>query len=235
MITGLITMGCEKGFFFRSDTEVTVKTILIPFEEISVNDIFEIELKNDTVFSAQMTGRKNILDNISVEVIGNSLEISDKNSYKWLPDYPVVKLLISFPDLSLIDINSASRVYSKDTLNISRLSILAGAQLIELDLAVDALYIHLRTGTDNYGHYTLKGYTESSDLWLFGSAQLWAGKLRTNTARVRNYSIGDCYVYVNNELRVWLEHYGNIYYYGSPEEIIIERESSRGRLIKVDD
>jgi len=204
---------------------------LDPFGEIMIEDIFVIELKNDTVFSVRIESNEDIIDNISYRVENNRLVLNDNNSYKWLPDYPLAKLTISFPDISDININAPAKMFSKDTLTVDSLSLSAGAQLIDLDLIVNAKHIYLWTGSDNYGHYTLRGYTKSSDLRIYGSAQLYAGELKTEYAWVRNYSIGDCYVYAEKQLRVWLKHYGNIYYYGTPEEIIIEQKDSRGRLI----
>jgi hypothetical protein len=231
MLAAGIFHGCDKGIFFRSSPEVTKETILTPFGGISVNSIFQIELRSDPDFSISLTGPESILENISFEVVDNVLEISDGNSYQWLPDYPVVRIVITFPDLEMIDLNSASAIYSLDALDIADLTVIAMAQLIELDLIVDAGRVYLRTGTDNYGHYTFRGKTELLELHVFGSSQVWAEELAAGTARVRNFSIADCHVYAEDQLRVWLEHYGNIYYYGSPEEVIVESDNSRGKLI----
>ena len=232
MLAGILTKGCGRDVFFRVSPEVTEEIKLDPFGEISVNSIFDIELQTGQEFSIQLTGREKVLENIFIEVAENRLELTDGNSFIWLPDYPVVKLLITFPDISTININSASSITSRDTLHLSRLTIGATSQLIETDLTINVSNLFLWTGTDNYGHYTFKGHSDILELRVFGSAQVWAEELRTGAARVRNYSIADCHVYADDELRVWLEHYGNIYYYSAPEEIIIESEESRGRLIQ---
>jgi hypothetical protein len=229
----LVPSGCDRGLFFRSEPDLSQKTVLSPFDIISINGMFETELKNDTLFSLEITGRESILKGISFNVTGNALVIRDDNSFKWLPDYPVSKLTISFPDISTLNINSSSLLYSSDTLNISGLTIFAGAQLIEADLIINSPVFHLRTGTDNYGHYTLRGSAETSDLQVYGSAQVWAAELLTGSANIRNYSTGDCHVHALDTLRVWLEHYGNIKYYGSPGNIIVESRNSRGSLIPV--
>jgi hypothetical protein len=225
--------GCEKGPLSRKHREISEKIILQGFEEVSVNDIFNVVLKNDTVFSVEFTGREDILKNVSLISPDNSLFIHDNNAFKWLPDYPRVTATISFPDLNILNINSASRISSPDTLFVSGLTIMANAQLIEADLILHATAISLVTGSDNYGHYTLKGFAHTSLFNISGSAQLWAGDLETGRAQVENRSTGDCYVNVNNELRVWLEHYGNIYYTGSPDHLIIESRTSRGNLIRI--
>lgn len=229
----LLGTGCEKSIFFSSEQKVSKKIFLDPFGEMEVNDIFAIELRNDSVFSVELTGGKNLVDNISFSISENRLELKDNNSLKWLPDYPGVRLTVSLPDINVITLNAPARIFSADTLNVSSLSVISLRLLTETDLTVKASHIHLRTQTTDFGHYTFKGKSESSDLVIFGSAQLHAVELETSDARVRNYSTGDCYVHASNLLRVRLEHYGNIYYRGSPGEIIIERMNSRGRLIEI--
>jgi hypothetical protein len=224
--------GCDKNVFFRDSPMVTKNIVLPHFNEISVNSIFRIELRNSPEFSISLTGPESILENVSYEVTGNGLEISDRNRYQWLPDYPVVDLVIAFPDLGKININSASSIFSPDTLHVAGLRITGMAQLAELDLTVNSGSIYLRTGTDNYGHYTFRGKAGYINLLVFGSAQVRARDLITERALVRNFSIADCHVYATDQLRAWLEHYGNIYYYGSPEEVILEAQESSGRLIR---
>ncbi len=231
----LFFTGCEKNIFFRNEPVVTEKIILDRFEGISINSIFDIELRNDTVYSVVLTGRQNILDNITVKTEDFTLELTDENNYRWMPDYPFVKLLITIPDARdiNININSPSFIYSTDTLHTSRLTIISGTQLIRTDLLVNSSHISLWTTSDDYGHYTFSGNTETSDMRLYGSSQLWADKLESGSVNIRNYSIGDCHVNVTGTLRVWLGHYGNVYYSGSPDEVIIELKRSTGRLIEI--
>lgn len=235
LLVGGLPGGCEKGVFFRTDTIIAESFVLDPFDEIMIEDIFVIELKNDSVFSVIIESSEDIMENISYDIKDNKLLLNDNNSYKWMPDYPFAKLTISFPCIRVLNINKASEVFSEDTLNIDQLSIFCNAQLIDLDLAVNAGHISLRTETDNYGQYTLRGSAESADLRVFGSAQLWADGLANKNAMVRNYSIGDCHISAEKQLKVWIEKYGNVYYYGIPEEIIVESMTSRGRLIKKDE
>ena len=235
LMTGLWG-GCEKSPFFKSGPEITHKVIFPPFGEIYAGNIFEIELRNDTLFSLEMTGTENMLEKIGYSVIDGRLELTDKNSLKWLPDYPRVKLTISFPGISEITLSLAepSYVFSKDTLVVSSLSLLPEGLLAEIDLTVDASYLFLRTRYDDFGHYIFRGKSENAEFRFFGSAKVDASKLVAKNASVRNVSIGDCYVNVTDLLRVWLIHYGNVYYSGRPEEVIIESMGSKGRLIPAD-
>lgn len=234
LLTGFFLLtACEKGAFFLSGPETARDHNLPPFGEIHVNDIFDIELKTGTVHSIQMEGPERILENISFDVMEDTLQLSDMNSFKWLPDYPRVRLVVSFPDLQKIRINSPSRISSSGTLSLNSLTIISNGKMAELDLTVDTPYLYFRPASDDFGHYTFRGYAYTADMWVFGSSQLQAGELITENTRIRNYSLGDCHVHAENTLRVWLGHYGNIYYTGSPTQVIIGLMNSRGRLIRV--
>lgn len=232
LLTAGILTACEKGIFSTDYT--TVKEYnLPPFGDINVNGIFEIELKNDTLYSLRMEGNGRLLDNISFFMDGDTLKLADDNSFKWLPDYPPARLIISFPDIRGIRLNSPSAVRTPDTLTLSRLSITSAGLTAEMDLTVDITNLFFTTSYDDFGYYILRGKSDNADIRIFGTAQLEAGGLRINNAWIRNYSTHDCRVRAENRLRVWLGHYGNIYYSGSPEEIIIELMDSRGRLIPI--
>ncbi|MGF1586698.1 MAG: head GIN domain-containing protein [Bacteroidales bacterium] len=230
----VLILSCSKSEFLISEPDIVKEEILPPFGEIIVNSIFDIELGNSPEFFIKMTGKKDILENISFQVKDGALVLTDGNSFRWLPDYPRVHITISFPDINSITLNTPSNVFSNDTLNVSDLSIVSEGNISEIDLTVKALSVNLRTSWTNFGNYTLKGQAENSNISIFGSARLDALELQTNNARISNSSMGNCYVNVKGQLRVWLGHYGNIYYQGSPEEIIIEKMVSRGRLIQIE-
>jgi hypothetical protein len=223
-----------KSDFLNSGPDITEEIVLDPFGELIVNDIFKIELRNDTVFSIRIKGKKGILEKISFIQGENTLELFDGNSRQWLPGYLPPVVTVSFPEISTIRLNAPARVFTADTLMINNLGIYSTGGMADVDITLKANRISLTTNYTDFGYYILKGRTESSYVDIFGSAQLWAGELITKNSRVRNHSIGDCHVHASERLSVLLGHYGNIYYTGSPEEIIIEKMESRGRLYKLD-
>jgi hypothetical protein len=228
----MLVIACRKSDFSSAGPSISVKTILDPFGEVIVNDIFDIEIRNDTLFSIEITGKKSILDKITFIAGENILEFYDGNSYQWLPDYPRPVVTLSFPDNISILLNAPAKIYSADTLRVNNLGINSTGGMADVDITVDAVNILLMTNYTDFGYYRLSGRAENSEILIFGSAQLKAEELLTKNSRVRNYSIGDCHVHASEKLTVLLGHYGNIYYHGSPGEIIIERMESRGRLVK---
>ena len=228
----VIPAGCGKEVF--RGPEVIERTELAPFTDINVNGIFDVQLSNADTFLIQLTGHKNIIQNIDYTVNGYVLELSDGNPGQWMPDYPHVRLIIGFPDLQRITINSPSKVFSKDTIHSNSFSVRAYGLLTEIDIAINTERFFLTTSYEDFGYYEIRGSTTNSEIRIYGSAQLHASDLYSEFAWIRNFSIGDCHVHVNRHLRALLGHYGNIYYYGSPEEITIDRMESRGRLIRGD-
>jgi hypothetical protein len=230
----LSLLSCAESEFFNPEPDVTEKIQVDPFGEITVNGIFNIELRNDSLFSVTMTGKMSILDNISINVHGNSLVLDDMNRRRWLPDYPRVSLVISFPDVALLWLNAPVTLYSTDTLRVRNLDIVSAGQFAGVDLTLTATAVSLRTSGNDFSFFTLRGYAERSYIRIYGSAQVDAGGLATGETQVRNYSIGHAWVNAENRLRVWLEHYGNVYYRGDPDEVIIESMRSEGRLLEMD-
>ena len=224
--------GCGKSTFFPDDP-ASVDHTLPAFTDIHVNSIFDVELKNDSVYSIRIEGDKGLIENISFDVVADSLILSDNNSFSWLPDYPRSKLIIGVPELRRIWINSPSFVYSTDTLSLTRFSVFSVGLVAEVDLTLKANNLYFTTDYNNFGYYILRGAVHEADIRTYGSVQLDAKELSINNANVRNYSTGDSFVRVENRLRAWLGHYGNIYYSGSPDNIVIEYMESRGRLINL--
>ena len=240
IFTGLLPLlallhGCGKSIFFADDPAV-IEHPLPAFAEIKVNSVFDIELRNDSLYSIRLEGNKGLIENISFDIVADTLKLSDDNSFVWLPDYPRTKLVISMPEMRRIGVwlNSPAKLYSSDTLSLSRLSVFSIEKMAEIDLTLNTNYLSFNTDYNNFGYYILRGITHEADLRTYGSAHLDAGELHVNNASVRNVSIGDTYIHVENQLRAWLIHYGNIYYSGSPDDVVIEYMESRGRLIYLD-
>ena len=227
----LMISGCNKEIFTGPETSVTKE--LKPFNEIIINSIFDIQLGNADTFLIELIGNEKIIKNIEYGISDGVLYLSDNNSGQWLPDYPHVTLNISFPDLERMTSEAPVKVFTNDTLHLKSFSFRSYGLLSEIDLVIKSDRFFLSTSSADFGYYKISGKSAHSDIRVYGSGQVDASALITDFSRVRNYSIGDCHVYVTKHLVAMLGHYGNIYYRGSPERITIERKESRGRLIEV--
>jgi hypothetical protein len=230
IIALLLLSACEK-IFFKDDKIIHRDILTGQFRKIVINSIFDIELKNDSLHSITVIGNSNIIENISIDLHDGALIIADRNSFQCLPDYPKPKLLITFPDLDTLKLNSPVSLISSDTIRVNRLSIISTGNIAEIDLTLSASWLSFSTSWNDFGYHKFRGMADDAEFYFYGSAQLDASELLVCRALVNNESIADAYVNVTELLRVRLWHYGNIYYVNSPDSIFIEIMNSKGRLI----
>ncbi|MCF8226350.1 MAG: DUF2807 domain-containing protein [Bacteroidales bacterium] len=236
MILAMVVSSCEKIIFSDNGELVRLETEFESFSQISFYDIFDVEIAVDTVFSVSVETDEEFLDQISVTLDSGNLILNDHNVLKILTDYPRPFVRITLPYLNdHILLKAPVRITSSDTLRIPKLRIVSLGKAADIDLCIDTDHFQITTGSDNFGFYRVRGYSDNSRLWPRGSSIFDASELETKNCYVFNNSIGDCTVNVRGTLEAGLDRAGNIYYYGRPEEIVILEESGTGKLIQVDD
>ena len=235
LATVVFNVSCEKTIFFTRDQDHTIYIESEAFDTVFINDIFNIELRSDSLHSIRLEGGERLIKNISVRTVNNSLHLKDNNSFKWLPDYPEARITISFPALGRMVLMSPCTITSNDTLHLDNISFYSIGHTAIMDITVNAHSISFTTDGNNFGHYTFRGYSRHADLWQRGSSKLFAEDMETEFMKITNNSIADSYVHANRQLIAVINHYGNVYYRGDPEEIIIEDMSSRGSLYRLEE
>lgn len=226
---------CEKLIF--SDNEPIQKSFnsYNYFSQISIYDIFEIELKTDSIFSVELETSQKYIENISIILDSAELVIEDNNNFKGLADYPRPKLIITFPKLdNQLLLKAPVKLSSIDTLQLAKLKLILLGKTGEFDLTMDVDNFQMVTGSDNFGYYIFRGKANSTRFWPRGSSQVDASELYSQNCYVYNNSIGDCYVNVSQKLEAKLNTIGDVIYCGSPKEIVIIEESGSGRVIDAD-
>jgi Putative auto-transporter adhesin, head GIN domain len=225
---------CEKILFSDTGKLSSATYQYDEFTRISVYDIFDIEIDNDSVFSVKLTTPENLLPNISfnLDSTGN-LSIYDNNQHKWLPEYPRPKLKIVFPSLDdYMLIKAPVKITSTDTIRLNKLRFVFLGKTGEFNIKMNTPYFQMETGSDNFAKYVFGGVAHYANIWARGSSIVDASHLQSDSCYVYNNSIGDCRVTASKKLTVRLNTLGNIYYTGNPDEIVIQEERGEGRLIK---
>lgn len=229
----LVLTSCEKIIFSDQGDKIQQKTSFAEISQITVNDIFEIELKSDSFYSIEIETFERFIDDISSSLDSGNLTIFDDNQLKWLADYPRPKVIITFPALAKnIVLNAPVNMYSLDTVKIQKLAIVHIGKTGEIELLIDTEQFQFALGSDNSGIYSIRGKAGYAKIWPRGSGVVDASELLTDSSYVYNNSIGDCKINVKEKLEVRMNTLGNIIYYGSPEQIVILEESGSGRLLK---
>ncbi|OFX61605.1 MAG: hypothetical protein A2046_09890 [Bacteroidetes bacterium GWA2_30_7] len=227
-ITALFLSSCKKDNL-KDNKYYT----LTPFNRIELNSTFDVYLNEDSNYSINIVGDKNIIENITFYIEDNILKISNKQKLKWLtPTKNKVELYINSKPLRMI--------VAKQTCNINTLSAIT-SDVIGLVLSSKANQANLELNCNEFyywndfpcgGKLTLYGKTEKIKLWNFAIMSIDAKNLITNYALVENSSKGNCEVTVLKEFEYSIFGTGDIILNGSPPKIIENQLKSSGALIK---
>ena len=222
---------CEKILFSGEGQEVVKTESYEYFSKLTFYDIFDVELKTDSVYSVKLFTYEKYLHNISIQLDSAELVFSDFNFNRWLPDYPRPKVIIGFPQLDdQILTRSPIDLTSYDTLKLEKLDLIILGKTGNFDLTINIKRFKFVTGSDNFDFFHFRGRAGYAFIWPRGSTQVDASQLACDDCHVYNNSVGDCYVNVNHKIEARLNTAGNVIYSGNPEEIVIIEESGSGRL-----
>ncbi len=229
----LIT-SCDNALF-NTGSIITKNIEILDFDEIYVEDIFEIYLIQDTVCKIEVKGGSNVIPNLEFNVDEDKkLTINDNNSARWSRDYDKIKLYISVDTLRFLELNAPSKIVSQNTLITPELKIFSIADFAEIELNLNCNNCYVVNSGTSGGIIHLSGETNSFTFWARASIQINAENFMANYVTVKTESIGDCSINVNKELSVEILRSGNVYYKGNPETIEYVNEKAKEQLIRLD-
>lgn len=231
LIITIISCTKHNAAFKTTGKIIKEHRLLSDFNEIELNNIFNVYITNDTINKITLEGGTNLLPFIKTEVNNNTLTIKDNNKCNWLRSYKKeTNLYISAKSLSSLIINGECNVYSTDTIKCNEFSVVVFSGIAKVDLTVNNAITHLTVHAGT-GDYTLRGKTNYAYLYSFGTCYFWAKELNADNIYVTNKSTGNDYIFANNEIRGEINGSGNIYYSGNPQTVDI-KQTSTGRVIK---
>ena len=206
-----------------------------PFKSIDIRSVLSVYLVQDSFYSVDIVADDDIISYIDATIHGDVLTLVDNRNVKWTtPESNEIKVYVHAPDHGMINAYSTYSLYSVNPIT-SGLAIFHQPNVsfseIDLTLANDSFYYW-----NNYmcgGKLTLRGQCESFDINNYALHQVNASELTAQAGVISTYAKADCRVHVTGQLTYSLNGQGNIYVYGSPNELIMQEHTSTGRLIKV--
>ena len=209
---------------------------LASFDQIELNDAFEVFLSEANNASAEIIGYENIIGHIDLKVENNILSIANNKNVKWLsPGKNKIMIYINSPPLKKIVAAEGCNIQTLTPITSEEFGLILTGKANEatLELGVNTFYYwnNIPCG----GKLTLSGKAETLKIWNFALMSVDAKSLTSKNAIVENSSAGDCEVNVLNKLEYSIKGKGNIHLYGTPLEIIengSSASSDSGILIK---
>ncbi len=231
LILFLALISCDDALFNAGDT-ITKEFEMDEFDEIYINDIFNVCLIQDTIYKITVRGGSNLISNIEFDLNEHILNVNDNNTARWSRKYERIQINIHFKSLERFILKESSYIYSIDTIRCDDFLIHALAEFCDIDLIISANKLHFANSSTSGGLYNIKGKTENFIAWIRGSGQLQADNFNSKYIYLRTTTIGDCYVFAENELTVKFENTGLIFYKGDPQ-INNETPNYNNQLIKI--
>ena len=233
LLLPLFFSSCNKALFDAGDTVTKEIKIDSSFTTIHVGNIFDIVLVNDTVNKVLVTCGENLLPYVSIEVKDGVLYLNHSVKETWSRSYQRIKLEVHLTFGPHIDIHEPVSLKTKGIFKCDNFTIVDWWKVSEVDVNIDANFCGIYMSSDNFGYFKVKGKTQNADIWGWGSAYVHADSLVAQNCHVLQRGMADVYVNVTGQLSVALEFTGDVYYTGNPAQVIIEKQTSSGKLIKL--
>lgn len=227
-----IIFSCQKASdcFKSSGKEITIEKTLNNFDSLYVNDVFEVELTQDTINSISITGNEAFVNSTTFKIENNTLILENNHKCKFMkPKTNSIFVNIHVKEISFISLGGSSKVFSKNELiNDYEIGLVCKSKYNDANLIVNSKVFYFWNNHLNGGKIKVKGNVETLKLWNTSLASVDATELNTKNVLVENNSKGDCKVLVSNKLDCTITGTGNVYYFGAPKTIIYNDSLSIG-------
>lgn len=211
--------------------EVTVDT----FEKILINERVTLVIIEGPTQQVIIETGKNLLPDVTAEVIDNQLIVSDNNKCNFVRDYGLTKVMVTSPNITEIRNSSEQAVTSDGVLTFPSLRLLSEdwqndyLNVGDFNLSVNSSSIIIVS--NGISNFYLNGTSNNLNVtFAAGDSRLEAQNLIANNVRLTNKSSNDMLVNPQDKLEGDIYSLGDIISFNEPP-IVDVTEHYQGRLI----
>ncbi len=225
-----LTLSCD------DPSDIITKNIEIRnFNQIYVNDIFDINIIQDSTCKIEIIAESNLIPKLKFSVDENRiLHLNNDNSSRWADNYITPILNISIDTLRYITLNTPSKIGSQNTLLTHELIIVSKAEYSDISLNINCNNFFFACSETSGGELYVEGITNNFTTNQRGSYAINAENFISNFVYITQESIADCKIHVLKELNIEILRSGYIYYKGDPYKIEYLNEKAKEQLVKLD-
>ncbi len=206
------------------------------FERILVNRDIELIIKQGVSQQVIVETGDNLLNDITVEVIGNQLELSDNNNCNFVRDFGITKVFVTTPNLAEIRCSTQFEIKSDGVLDFNDLSLLSenfnspntlptGNFILNLNV------VNLNVVTNNLSLFYLSGEAENLNInFANGDSRFEGENLIAQNVSVFHRGTNDMIVNPQQSITGSILSTGNVISVNQPPIVDVE-EVFNGRLI----
>ncbi len=111
--------------FQTSGKRILKEISVLDFSEILVNKDINLTIEQSDDYKVIVETGENLLNEVEVKVVGEQLQLTDKNSCNLIRDYGITKVYVTAPNITKIRSSSQFDITSNGTLNFSNLTLLS--------------------------------------------------------------------------------------------------------------
>jgi len=226
----LFIISCDES------SDIISKSIEVSdFDQMYIEDIFDINLIQDTVSKIEIIAESDLIPEIKFTVDEKRiLTISNNNTARWADNYNRPTLNISVDTLRSITLNSPSKIVSQNTILTHELIIVSKAEYSDINLNITCDNFYFACSETSGGNLNIEGTTNKFTVYQRGSYEIDTENFIANYIFIEQNSIANCYIHVLKELIIKILRSGNIYYKGDPYNIEYLNEKAKEQLITLD-
>ncbi len=121
-ILSILLISCSPKDCFQGEGKTVIQEIEVPtFTKILVGNEISLILKQGATQKVEVKTGENLIDNISVEVKNNELQLEDKTTCNFVRDYAITKVIVTSPNIKRIRSNTARLIKSEGVLHYPEL------------------------------------------------------------------------------------------------------------------
>ncbi len=182
------------------------------FKNIVLEMNADVFLTLDSVIKVVVEAQGNLQDHITTRSNGRSLYI-DFKEFCYKTSEPV-RIYISLPELSGIEVDGSGSVAGKGTFSTSIIDLdISGSGNIDVDIVADKV----KADINGSGNIYLDGTSKKFKADINGSGEIRASKHNTYKAYIDIGGSGSCELFVQDYLDASISGSGDIIYKGNPE------------------
>ena len=211
---------------------------LSAFEIVEVNPMITLSIFQDTNRKIDILTDKDVVENISYEIQGNKLILSNHTNCMIKNSDAIAHIKLYTPELKKIIANTELTIQSGNTWQFNNLTIVSDNinegtnNVADFDLDVDINKLNIRS--NGCSVYKICGTCNNLSIGFYGSSpSFWGQNLQAHSIRVFQRSQADMHLYPIDQITGDLFGYGDIYLYHRPATVNINKHYS-GHIYYVD-
>lgn len=221
----------------NEDEHISITRPIPVMDTLWFNDAFHVSLVQDSLNCVVMSGAESIVTGIDIKISDNRIDFYNNARKQWLkPAGNMPELEIHLPEYMQIAAHQSCHMKSLDTLRAEKVRIIHQSYLNTANLTLSCDTVYYLAWPSIGGNTVLSGETHYAHIRIWdGIMKVDASNLTTNKIRVMQKSKTDCHVNATLLVQYSIYNVGNIYLHGNPEHIEMQKRTSSGRLIHVND